>query len=82
MQQSRRECSDNSLMLARKYKNDGRLARAFAHYLVHWQIGMTSSSQSCCPLDEIIDVFDELALRLQADNRIEDLLSTYQQVYS
>ena len=78
MQRTRKELGDESLILARKYKDEGKLARSFAHYLVHWQIAQMSLVQSC-PLQEVINVFDQLTLNLEAQERSGDLLSTYQQ---
>ena len=78
---SKRECCYNSLNLARKYKESKKLARSFAHYLVHWQLSKLASvsTASCCELEEILEVFDDLTLNLEVDHRVEDLLATYQQ---
>ena len=78
MQRSRSELGNESLILARKYRDEGKLARSFAHYLVHWQIAQISSVQSCY-LKEVIDVFDQLTTNLETQKRDDDLLSTYQQ---
>ena len=78
MQRTRKELGDESLILARKYKDEGKLARSFAHYLVHWQVSQMASGQSCL-LQEVIEVFDQLTLSLEAQKRNDDLLSTYQQ---
>ena len=78
MDRSRKDLSDKSLIMARRYKTEQKYARSFAHYLVHWQISSLISGQSC-PLEEIIQVFDGLTLNLEAENRTRDLISTYQQ---
>ena len=78
MQRSRKELGNESLILARRYKDEGKLARSFAHYLVHWQISQMSLQQSC-NVQEVVEVFDQLTLNLEAQDRNEDLLSTYQQ---
>jgi len=74
-----RECCDNSLILARKYRGEGKLARSFAHYLVHWHLAQIFPTAMGCDLAEVHRIFDELTSRLEADKRTEDLLSTYQQ---
>ena len=75
-----RECSDKSLILARKYRAEDKLARAFAHYLVHWHLSKQPGSQSVlCPVEEINQLLDQLSIRLRSANRIEDLVSTLQQ---
>ena len=78
MQSSRKELSDKSLLLARKYKGEQKLARSFAHFLVHWQVSHMISGYSCS-IQEIINVFDDLTVSLEAQDRTSDLLSTYQQ---
>ena len=78
----KRELCYESLTLARKYKSDRKLARSFAHYLVHWQLSkLASASTESCDLGEIMQVFDELTLKLEEDKRVDDLLSTYQQAF-
>ena len=77
---SRRECSDKSLLLARKYRSEGKVARAFAHYLVHWHLGIGNNQHSSpCSIEEISQVLRELSSTLAAQDRISDLISTYQQ---
>jgi type II protein arginine methyltransferase len=77
--QQKRELCDNSLTLARKYQSEGRLARSFAHFLVHWTLNKSSNSTQGCDLEEIVQVLDDLTLKLEAEQRTKDLISTYQQ---
>ena len=77
---SRRECSQKSLTLARKYRSEGKLARAFAHYLVHWHLGeLIGSNQYSCSIQEIKEVLHDLTNKLVEEDRISDLISTYHQ---
>ena len=62
-------------MLARKYRSEGKVARAFAHYLVHYAIG----NHQRCSIEEISQVLNDLSRTLAAQDRIGDLISTYQQ---
>ncbi len=79
MPDPKRELCDSSLILARKYKDEQKLARSFAHYLVHWQVSKLISSGNCCSLDEISQVLDNLTLNLELENRSADLMNTYKQ---
>ena len=62
-------------MLARKYRSEGKVARAFAHYLVHYAIG----NHQRCSIEEISQVLNDLSRTLAAQDRIGDLISTYEQ---
>ena len=77
---SSRECSDNSLILARRYRAENKFARAFAHYLVYWHLSNQPGSQSVlCPIEEINQLLIQLTGKLRSQNRFADLASTLQQ---
>ena len=68
----------NSLSLARRYKSERRLARAFAHYLVSWQLAKTSDLNYLDPR-EVFTAFQELRDHLEENGRISDAFAAYEQ---